>query len=156
MYMDDYAPEPVRPGRVDKEGDYELMILDVSRGTTKDGARYMRVKCKINYPGEPRVSFFLTEGNSFAGRATAMFDTFGISRGNWNTEGWRGRRGYMHIRLRQKDGYLNMEPEFILDEEGFFVGYPLPEKTEQNAASLDMYKDHGNPDATDDYTDIPF
>ena len=25
MFVDDYEPEPVRPGRVDKEGDYERM-----------------------------------------------------------------------------------------------------------------------------------
>lgn len=155
MFVDDYEPEPVRPGRVDKEGDYELMILEVTGGSTKDYARYMRVKCKINYPGEPRVSFFLTEGASFAGRATAMFDTFGIARGNWNTEGWRGKRGYMHIRLRQKDGYLNMEPEFILDENGYFC-FPRPDKSGNNGANLDMYKDGGGSETIDDYTDIPF
>ncbi len=84
-----------------------------------------------------------------------MFDTFCIARGDWNTEGWRGKRGFMHIRLRQKDGYLNMEPEFILDDEGYYC-YPRREKSERSAAGREMYKDHGNPDAIGENTDIPF
>lgn len=149
MFVDDYKPGPIRPSRVEKEGDYELMILEVTKGSTRDGSRYLRVKCKINYEGEPRVSFFLTEGSSFEGRATAMFDTFGIERGDWNTEGWRGKRGYMHIRLRQKDGYINMDPEFILDDEG----YASAPGASRKVTKMAMYTDE---DQDIDNGDIPF
>ena len=158
MFIDDYGPEPVKPGRVEKEGDYELMIIGITSGATKENARYLRVQCKINYQGEPRVSFFLTEGKNFSGRATAMFDTFGIPRGEWNAEQWKGRRGYMHIRLREKDGFINMEPDFILNNEGWamspeeLMARSYGDKQKSKAQDLDMYKDL----PSEDLGDIPF
>lgn len=118
-YFDTYHEESIKPRRVPKDGDYYCMVLGVKFGNTKEGARYTQIICKIKSEGEPRVSIFLTEGDNFNSKATAFFDTFGIERGDDNTANWIGKRGYLHISLVQKDGYTNMQPSFILNEDGY-------------------------------------
>ena len=48
-----------------------------------------------------------------------FFDTFNLPRGDQNCESWRGKRGVIHINLAKKDGYTNMIPRYILDENGY-------------------------------------
>lgn len=120
MWIDSYQPDNIKPGTVKQEGDYEVMILGVKSGTiSESGKRFLQIMCKIRAEGEPRISLFLTEGPNFNATATAFFDTFNLPRGDQNCESWRGKRGFIHINLAKKDGYTNMIPRYILDENGF-------------------------------------
>lgn len=118
-FFNDYQAQAITPGHVENEGDYEVMILGSEDGTTPDGAQFKRVVCKINYKGEPRISIFLTEGKNFNGNFTAFCDTFGLPRGDNNFDSWKGKRGWIHINLVKKDGFINMIPRWILDEKGY-------------------------------------
>lgn len=143
-YFESYKQESIKPRRVPHDGDYLCMVIGVKFGNTKDGARYTQITCKIKSDGEPRVSLFLTEGDNFNAKATAFYDTFGIDRGNENTKSWIGKKGYLHIALVQKDGYTNMQPSYILNEDGYVC---------QPGHEDDVTPEHGDDGIIED---IPF
>lgn len=120
-YFNNYQEEAIRPGYVEREGDYEVMILGTQEGNTGDGTPFMRVMCKVNAPGEPPLSIFLTDGPKFNSQFTAFCDTFGLPRGNTDFASWRGKRGVVHIMLTKKDGFTNMVPRWILDDKGYVI-----------------------------------
>lgn len=122
-WIDDYHEEAIKPNIVDHEGNYQLKIAGAKTGSFegKNGEpakRYFQVDCIINAPGFPHVSIFLTEGKNFNAVATAFFDTFGIQYGNFNYNTWINLKGWMRIELKQKGEYINMDPRYILDENG--------------------------------------
>lgn len=152
--FNNYNPKPIMPGYVDHEGDYEVMVLDLKEGRTPDGSYYKQVICKINYPGEPKISIFLTEGNNFDGQFTAFCDTFGLQRGDQNFGSWRGHRGFIHIMLTKKDGFVNMVPRWILDDNGYVrKGKPVTDNTQQPA---DVEQPYGQITNDEDWGAIPF
>lgn len=140
-YFEDYSPSCLRANVVPKEGIYLTKISDITQGTMDDGRRYVQVKCTINCEGNPVVSLFLTEGGNFNGNLTAFFDTFGIERGNFNFDAWINKRGYLKILLQKKGEYMNMNPRYILNEDGFVVkpnntqnqNYSNPQHAQQSA-----------------------
>lgn len=157
-FFNDYEPKAIQPGYVAQEGDYEVMILGVKDGTTPDGAAYKQVVCKINYPGEPHISLFLTEGRNFDGQFTAFCDTFGIIRGDQNFQSWTAKRGWIHINLTKKDGFTNMVPRWILDERGYVKrvnGLPQP-PAEQQQQPVQQQQSFGAVTNDEDWGDIPF
>ncbi len=119
MIGENYTAEPIKAAIVEREGDYQLKVTEVTMGKTKDNLQYYRIKCLINATGFPEVSVFLTEGLKFNSNATAFFDTFDIERGNFDTNSWIGHKGYMHIQLKQGEKYMNMIPLYILDDNGW-------------------------------------
>lgn len=127
-YFGDYQRKAIAPGYVDKEGDYELKIVNIKTGEI-DGPegkkRYTQVECEINWGEKPHVSIFLTEGKTFDGNFTAFCDTFGIDPAGRDFRAWIGKRGYCHILLKQKDGFTNMVPRWILRD-----GYVMDEVKE--------------------------
>jgi len=131
-YFNNYQEAAIQAGYVDHEGDYEVMILGTKDGTTGDGTQYKQVQCKVNAPGEPPISIFLTDGKNFNGNFTAFCDTFGLPRGNTDFASWRGKRGVIHIMLTKKDGFTNMVPRWIIDEHGYVVGRGKPVEPQQN------------------------
>lgn len=151
MWIDSYQPESIKPGIVKQEGDYEVMILGVKSGTISDsGKRFVQIMCKIRAEGEPRISLFLTEGPNFNATATAFYDTFNIQRGDQNCESWRGKRGVIHINLAKKDGYTNMIPRYILDENGY-----VKRTDSQTAAPIQQNVNYETV-SMDELGDIPF
>lgn len=125
MWVDTYQPQAIKPNIVEKEGIYQLKVVNTTTGVIQPKAqnenpkRYFQVECIINAPGQPKISIFLTEGPKFDGTATAFFDTFGIMRNNFDMNTWHGKVGFMKIELQQKGEYLNMVPRYILDENGY-------------------------------------
>lgn len=159
-FFNDYQVQAITPGHVEAEGDYEVMILGCEDGKTPDNAAFKRVVCKINYKGEPRISIFLTEGKNFNGNFTAFCDTFGLQRGDTNFSEWRGKRGWIHINLVKKDGFINMVPRWILDEKGF-VKNPQQRVQAVNiqpkqAPAANVEEWNQEPFSTDTDEDIPF
>lgn len=120
-FMNDYQAAGIKPAIVSKEGVYAVKIVNASVGKMEDGKRFIRVETMINADGYPALSLFLTEGEKFNGVATAFFDTFGLQRNSWNFETWKGAIGHVNIKLKEKNGYMNMIPSYILDEHGFVV-----------------------------------
>lgn len=119
MYFESYREEAILPKTV--EGRFETKVNDVQPGTMKDGTRFTRVDLIINAQGYPHVSLFLTDGPNFNAHFTAFCDTFGLPRGNQNFEQWKGQKGWLDISVVEKDGYKNMRPSYILDENGWVV-----------------------------------
>ena len=123
MYFEDYKAEAIKPRMIAKEGVYLCKVGEITPGKTTDEngntTRWTRIDLIINAEGQPHTSLFLTEGKDFDAKCTAFYDTFGIPRGSCNFEEWKDRRGYMDIKLRKKDGYTNMVPYFVLDENGW-------------------------------------
>lgn len=153
--FNNYQPKAITPGYVDHEGDYEVMILGLREGRTPDGAYYKQVVCKINFPGEPKISIFLTEGNNFDGQFTAFCDTFGLQRGDQNFNSWTGKRGWIHIMLTKKDGFTNMVPRWILDENGYVK---TRRTTAEQPAPVETSQPYGQttPEQEENWGDIPF
>ena len=132
--MDSYQTSCIKPAIVPKEGIYAIKITNASIGTMDDGKRFIRVETIVNSEGFPALSLFLTEGEKFNGVATAFFDTFNLQRNTWNFETWKGATGYVNIKLKEKNGYMNMIPSYILDENGFVVrkdSYKQPQVQQQ-------------------------
>lgn len=165
-----YQPEAIKPNIVEREGNYWLKIVNVTTGNIQPKAagdmakRYFQIECIINAPGTPKVSIFLTEGPKFNAHATAFFDTFSIQRGDFNSNDWIGRTGMMKIELKQKGEYMNMDPRYILDENGYVI---LPNRgvaTEQQKAGYQQSMPSGPqgntfgavPDGTLNDETIPF
>jgi len=139
MYFENYQPENIKPSVVKQEGEYQVKIDNVECGQTNDGVRWTRIICVVLAEGAPRVSLFLTEGKNFNATATAFYDTFNIPRGDTNPASWRGKTGRIKIFLGKKNGYTEMYPRYILDENGFVVrsGQPqqynaMPSQAEQD------------------------
>lgn len=120
-FMDNYQASGIKPAIVPKEGVYAVKITNASVGTMEDGKRFIRVETIVNADGFPALSLFLTEGEKFDGVATAFFDTFSLQRNTWNFATWKGATGFVNIKLKEKNGYMNMIPSYILDEHGFVV-----------------------------------
>lgn len=171
-YFGDYQRKSIAPGYVDKEGDYELVIIGVRTGEIdgEDGKkRYTQVDCEINYGERPHIAIFLTEGKAFDGQFTAFCDTFGIDPTERSFNAWKGKSGYVHILLKQKDGFTNMVPRWILEN-----GYVMeevkraangglnknPTQGMMRASAMQQPSGNGNMgvDGTysDDLGDIPF
>lgn len=132
-FFGNYHEQPIQKGYVEKEGDYEVMILGTKDGRTPDGAMYKQVLCKVNAPGEPRLSIFLTDGRNFDGNFTAFCDTFGLPRGNEDFNYWVGKRGWIHILLNKKDGFTNMIPRWLLGEDGYVIRGGSQNRNSQSA-----------------------
>ena len=120
-FMDSYQSSNIKPAVVPKEGVYAVKITNASVGSLEDGKRFIRVETIVNSDGFPALSLFLTEGEKFNGVATAFFDTFNLQRNTWNFATWKGATGYVNIKLKEKNGYMNMIPSYILDENGYVV-----------------------------------
>lgn len=149
-WVDSFAPKAFEPKTVEAEGDYRLKIDNVTTGTmeakperNEGPKRYFKIECYIAAKGYPKISIFLTEGNSFDATATAFFDTFAISYGNWNIETWKGAEGLMHITPFNKNGYKDMKATYILNSEGRVMNrqapmqvpsQPMPQQTMGNGA----------------------
>lgn len=120
--FDGYEPEPIKK-RIVPEGDYTVKVKNVTFQTMhKDGepdTAYIRVECVINYEGFPEVSIFITKNKSFNSVLTAFYDTFGIQRGDFNFNNWMNKIGVVRIKHKQKGEFTNMDPQFILDENGY-------------------------------------
>lgn len=158
-YFNNYQEAAIQAGYVDHEGDYEIMILGTQEGSTNDGTAFMRVMCKVNAPGEPPISIFLTDGKNFNGNFTAFCDTFGLPRGNTDFQSWRGKRGIVHINLVKKDGFTNMIPRWILDEHGYVVrnGHnAAPQKNYQQQPAQQQPYGSTTQSQEDEWGDIPF
>jgi hypothetical protein len=126
MWIDDFESENIQKNIVPQEGVYTLRIEKAAEGVgemnengTKVTKKYIRIECIVKAPGFPSVSIFLTEGKSFNGEATAFFDTFNLNHGDWAYTHWVHHYGNMFIRLKQKDGFTNMVPRYLLGEDGF-------------------------------------
>lgn len=162
MFVEDYQPENIKPNIVDHEGEYNLRVENVEFGRIEAKnpgeaeKRYYRADCIIAFNGYPHVSIFLTEGPRFSAEATAFFDTFGIPRGNWNIETWRGHEGRMKIELRKKGEYTNMVPRYLLGPDGY-VQKNVPQQQMQQSynASPMQQQNYGAPDEGT-LGDIPF
>lgn len=120
-YYESYQAQPVRYNLVPNEGRYQIKIDKVMESEPGTSPRYTRIDCVINADGRPHISLFLTEGQNFNGNATAFFDTFGITRGNFDYNSWLGIKGWIDITFKKKDGFTNMVPHYILNEEGYVV-----------------------------------
>ena len=155
-WIDGYQEEAIKPNIVEREGNYQLKITGTKTGSFdgKNGEankRYFQVDYMINAPGYPHVSVFLTEGKNFNAVATAFFDTFGINYGNFNFNSWTGHKGWMRIELKQKGEYINMDPRYILDENGRVMRAvetqpaPLQQPTQPMAPSAPQMNDEEIP-----------
>lgn len=135
-WMDNqYQATNIKAKTVSCEGDYVLRIDGVTDGVTdakdksgspvfdEDGEKkqlhFTRVTCSVKAEGFPQLSIFLTEGPNLSGELTAFFDTFLISRGDFNYQHWIKHYGRMHILLKQKDGFVNMVPRYLLGDDGY-------------------------------------
>jgi hypothetical protein len=146
MWIDDFQSENIQKNIVAQEGIYTLRIEKAAEGCgemnengTKVSKKYIRIECIINAPGYPTVSVFLTEGKSFNGEATAFFDTFNLNHGDWAYGHWIHHYGNMFIRLKQKDGFTNMVPRYLLGEDGFVdksQALHVPEQQNASAAPV--------------------
>lgn len=151
-WVDTYHEEAITPNVVDHEGNYQLKVkqcfideIKPKEGTNEGSKKYFRIECIINAPGYPTVSIFLTEGPKFNQHATAFFDTFGIPHGDFNSNNWVNRVGWMRIELKRKGEYVNMEPRYILDENGHVMQPSMQNQVPTQPALRE-----------DQYGDIPF
>lgn len=157
-YFGDYQRKPIEAGYVDQEGDYQVKIMGYQEGQTKEGARYVQVKCLVNYKTRPSISIFLTEGPKFDGNFTAFCDTFGINP-NEDPNNWINKTGWIHIMLTKKDGFTNMVQRWILNDDGFIkeevkraAGNSSRPVQAQQPAPQQSYGDCSD----QDFGDIPF
>lgn len=162
-YFGNYHESAIQKGYVDREGDYEVMILGTKDGRTPDGADFKQVICKINAPGEPRINIFLTEGRNFDGNFTAFCDTFGLPRGDMNFQSWVGKRGWIHILLQKsKDdkGFTNMVSRWLLNDQGYVDHnhIVLPPASQQRPSVPAPQQSYGQTTAAqeEEWGDIPF
>ena len=133
MYFEDYSAKPIQANIVPKEGRYEIKVNEIYFNKKEDPKRYTRVDCIVNAPGYPHISIFLTEGPSFDAQATAFYDTFNIQRGNTDMNAWKGKKGWIDITIKTKDGYQNMIPHYILDSNGYVMQNRMQYSGEVNA-----------------------
>lgn len=157
-YFGNYQRRPIEAGYVDQEGDYQVKIMGYQEGQTKEGARYVQVKCLVNYKTRPTISIFLTEGPKFDGNFTAFCDTFGINP-NEDPNNWINKTGWIHIMLTKKDGFTNMVQRWILNDDGFIkeevkraAGNSSRPAQAQQPAPQQSYGDCSD----QDFGDIPF
>lgn len=161
-FFGNYHESAIQKGYVEREGDYEVMIIGIRDGVTSDNARFKQVQCKINAPGEPRISIFLTEGRNFDGNFTAFCDTFGLRRGDENFQSWIGKRGWIHILLQKsKDekGFVNMVPRWLLNDQGYVDhNYTSGQQPVQNTPAAAPQQSYGQTTASqeEEWGDIPF
>lgn len=162
-YFDTYQAEPIRAKIVPKEGIYLCKVGDITFGQTTDGSEYTRIDCIINSDGFPHVSIFLTAGESFNAMATAFYDTFGIPRGDQNVESWKGKRGYLDIKFKMKDGFKNMIPYFVRDSDGWVTAPNGAKPTAQIAQAqkpvqtyVQQEESYGGSQSQDFPENIPF
>lgn len=155
-YFGNYSQQAIQKGYVENEGDYEVMILGTKDGVTPDGANYKQVMCKINAPGEPRISIFLTEGRNFDGNFTAFCDTFGLPRGDTNFNNWTAKRGWIHIMLTKKDGFTNMVPRWLLGDDGYVVRRGQQQNFQQPAQQQAQSYGQTTQSQEEEWGDIPF
>lgn len=123
-YFGDYQRKAITPGNVDQDGDYEVTIIGTKQGElTNDRGkqRYVQVECSVAHKNNPKISIFLTEGPSFDGNFTAFCDTFGISPNCKTFDEWKGKRGWIHIVLKQKGDFINMIPRWILGDDNYVL-----------------------------------
>lgn len=153
-WENDYKPEPYIAKEVPAEGIYYCKVNEVTYGN-KDGKRWTKIDLIIKSDGRPHVSLFLTEGENFNQQCTAFWDTFGITRGEKETKNWIGKYGYMNIKFRFKDGYKNMVPYYIYDENGWVKKPTASHSQPQNAQppvqqAPQQYQDYDNLSPDDD------
>lgn len=161
-YFENTQRKAIEPSYVDQEGDYQVKITGYDQGTLeKDGItqRYTRVTCLVNYKTRPSISIFLTEGKSFDGNFTAFCDTFGIVP-EMSFDQWIGKKGYVHIMLKKKDGFTNMVPRWILNEQGYVMdevkaAANKDARQQQPSQAPQAQQPYGNY-SNDDLGDIPF
>lgn len=149
-WVNDFHEEAIKPNIVEKEGIYQLKINEVTtdkipaKGNEPE-KKYFKADCIINAPGFPHVSVFLTEGRNFNAHATAFFDTFQIPYGDFNSQDWIGHVGWMQILLKKNGEYLNMEPRYILDDNGRVMkpapAQPQVQSAPQNPPSPPAFND---------------
>lgn len=64
MWVDTYQPQAIKPNIVEKEGIYQLKVVNTTTGVIQPKAqnenpkRYFQVECIINAPGQPKISIF--------------------------------------------------------------------------------------------------
>ena len=159
-YFGDYQRKAIQPGYVDQEGDYQVKITGVSNGeiTSRDGdkKRYTQVKCLVNHKARPVISIFLTEGDGFDGNFTAFCDTFGLQ-ATQDPSTWAGHTGWIHIMLTKKDGFTNMVPRWLLDDQGYVREEVRRAANQGTSQSQQQAPQVSYGDASDqDFGDIPF
>ena len=121
-----YKPEAIKASIVEKEGEYDLKIEQIIKDSMQDGTEFIQVTCVIRAPGYPRINLFLTEGRNFNSLCTAFFDTFGIERGNFIFNTWKGHKGRLKITLKQKGEYMNMIPHYLVNSDGYVTPQQAP------------------------------
>ena len=96
-FFENYEAKSAYPAIVQDSGDYLATIKTAKLELSSTGKRFLSIVCELESELNPIVILYLEEGENFCRDATLFYDTFGIERGNTNTELWKGNSGYIHV-----------------------------------------------------------
>jgi hypothetical protein len=114
-----YHPADYQSGGIDLvEDDYKVRIEKVEETQSKKGQPMLIVELAI---AQASITFrhYIVENEYFDGNMTKFFDCFGIPRGNFELERWKGRVGKAHIakgKPRDTDGKSFWEVAYLIAE----------------------------------------
>lgn len=116
-----------------KEGVYKARIIGVGP-KVKDGYEWMEVQLDISrHPGcQPNkiiMNYQPTQAPSYGGtladamtswnkKMTIFFDSFGIQRGNFQTQTWIGKIGYVECKKQKNKDFMQLQAVKVAEEEG--------------------------------------
>lgn len=102
--FDDYKAEE----RKELEpGDHRIVIVEAEETTSKSSGLPMIVVTVQPSGSDMHIKNYLVKNDYFNKNATALFDSFGITRGNFNLLEWVGAMGAAKI-VEDEDGYMKV------------------------------------------------
>lgn len=130
-----------------KSGDHLLKIIGATEKVSSNGNLMVEMKmitkdCPIEF------KFFLVKNDNFNVNATKFFDCFGIKRGDFNLQGWLGKKGL---------GFIDKGPVKDNGKSYFEIKYLLTEAREAPVAKANVAQPKVAEPASDNFeNDIPF
>lgn len=103
--FDDYKAEE----RKEMEpGDYRVVIVEAEATTSKSSGLPMIVVTVQPSGSDMHIKNYLVKNKHFNKNATALFDSFGIERGNFLLASWIGAMGAARL-VEDEDGYMRVK-----------------------------------------------
>lgn len=125
MFINDYVPEEYKKGFDCSDGEHSVRIGAVRVCNAKSGNQMIEVALKVDDLPEWYIERYVA-GEYFNKNITRFFDAFGIQRGNFNFESWKGAKAvafFAHEQSEYTDSYGNTKTSnkavlkyFVLNE----------------------------------------
>lgn len=88
-------------------GDHRVVIVEAEQTTSKSSGLPMIVVTVQPNGSNMHIKNYLVKNDYFNKNATALFDSFGITRGNFNLLEWVGAMGAAKL-IEDEDGYMKV------------------------------------------------